>query len=83
VVSESMVQSDWPHNHIQKGVTHAPKGKYIIWKKKKQQQGTHPWWEIVENSPSVSQSPTLDKIDKVKHYITIKIHDNIAFRFWD
>jgi len=37
---------------------------------------------IVGNSPSVSQSPTLDRKDKVKHYIIIKTHNNIALRFW-
>jgi len=31
--------------------------------------------EFVENSTSVSQSFTLDKIDKVKHYIKIKTHN--------
>jgi len=36
----------------------------------------------VGNSPSMSQSPTLDRIDKVKHYIRIKAHNNIALRFW-
>jgi len=36
----------------------------------------------VGNSPSVSQSPTLDKKDKVKHYIRIKVHNTIALRFW-
>jgi len=36
----------------------------------------------VGNSPSVSQSPTLDRKDKVKHYIRIKTHNNIALRFW-
>jgi len=25
----------------------------------------------------------LDKIDKVKHYIRIKTHNNIALRFWE
>jgi len=29
-------------------------------------------YEGVGNSPSVSQNPTLDKIDKVKHYIRIR-----------
>jgi len=29
------------------------------------------------NSPSVSQSLTLDRKDKVKHYIKIKTHNNI------
>jgi len=38
--------------------------------------------EVVGNSPSVSQSPTLDRKDKVKHYIRIKTHNNIALRFW-
>jgi len=37
---------------------------------------------IVGNSPSVSQSPTLDRKDKVKYYIRIKAHNNIALRFW-
>jgi len=37
---------------------------------------------IVGNSLSVSQSPTLDRKDKVKHYIRIKAHNNIALRFW-
>ena len=37
----------------------------------------------VGNSPNVSQSPTLDRKDKVKHYIRIKAHNNIALRFWD
>jgi len=36
----------------------------------------------VGNSPSVSQSSTLDRKDKVKHYIRIKTHNNIALRFW-
>jgi len=36
----------------------------------------------VGNSPNVSQSPTLDRKDKVKHYIRIKAHNNIALRFW-
>jgi len=35
----------------------------------------------VGNSPSVSQSLTLDRKDKVKHYIRIKFHNNIALRF--
>jgi len=35
----------------------------------------------VGNSPSVSQSSTSDKIDKVKHYIRIKTHNIIALRF--
>jgi len=30
----------------------------------------------------MSQSSTLDRKDKVKHYIRIKIHNNIALRFW-
>jgi len=37
---------------------------------------------IVGNSPSVSQSLTLDSKDKVKHYIRIKAHNNIGLRFW-
>jgi len=92
VVSESMIRSDSPHNHItitkrghqsdwphkyNQGVTHTSEGKYTIWKKK---QGTHPWWEIVGNSPSVSQSFTLDRKDKVKHYIRIKTHNIIILR---
>jgi len=36
---------------------------------------------VVENSPSMSQNPTLNKIDKVKHYIRIKIHNTIVLRF--
>jgi len=36
----------------------------------------------VGNSPSVSQSHTLDRKDKVKHYIRIKTHNTIALRFW-
>jgi len=35
----------------------------------------------VENSPSVSQSPTLDRKDKVKHYIRIKTHNTITLSF--
>jgi len=30
----------------------------------------------------MSQSLTLDKIDKVKHYIRINVHNIIALRFW-
>jgi len=36
---------------------------------------------FVGNSPSVSESPILDRKDKVKHYIRIKVHNNIALRF--
>jgi len=32
---------------------------------------------FVENSSSVSQSLTLDRIDKVKHYIKTKTHNTI------
>jgi len=46
-------------------------------------------FEFVGNSQSVSQSLTLDRIDKVKHYIKIKIHttvvltqQSIILRFW-
>jgi len=38
-------------------------------------------FHTVENSRSVSQNLTLDRIDKVKHYIRIKTH-NIVVRFW-
>jgi len=37
---------------------------------------------IIRNSPSVSQSLTLDRKDKVKHYIRIKTHNIITLRFW-
>jgi len=40
-----------------------------------------PWGEIVGNNSSVSQSPTLDIIDKVKHYIKIKAHNTITLKF--
>jgi len=51
-------------------------------KKKKQQQGTHPWGKIIGNNPSVSQNLILDRKDKVKHYIRIKTHNTIALKFW-
>jgi len=35
----------------------------------------------VGNSLSVSQSFTLNRIDKVKHYIRIKTHNTIILRF--
>jgi len=35
----------------------------------------------VRNSSSVSQSFTLDIIDKIKYYLKIKIHNIIASRF--
>jgi len=38
-------------------------------------------FESLENSSSVSQNFTLDKIDKVKHYITIKTHNTIVLTF--
>jgi len=37
----------------------------------------------IENDPSMSQSFTLDRIDKIKHYIRIKVHNIIVLRFWD
>ena len=43
---------------------------------------TRAWRLCVGNSLSVSQSPTLDRKDKVKHYIRIKTQNNIALRFW-
>jgi len=36
---------------------------------------------IVRNSPSMNENFTLDKKDKVKHYIKIKTHNNIVSRF--
>jgi len=35
----------------------------------------------VGNGPSVSQSFTLNRIDKVKHYIKSKAHNHIVLRF--
>jgi len=43
---------------------------------------TNNHYKNVGNSPSVSQNPTLDRKDKVEHYIRIKTHNNIALRFW-
>jgi len=36
----------------------------------------------VKNNPSVSQSLTSSKKDKVKCYIRLKTYDHIALRFW-
>jgi len=36
----------------------------------------------VGNSPNVSQSITLDRMNKVKHYIRINTHNTIVLRFW-
>jgi len=52
-------------------------------------RGSVPMWlkgltlegQIVKN-PSVSLSPTLIRIEKIEHYIRIKIHKPIALRFW-
>jgi len=67
---------------ITKGVTHTPEGKIYHMKKEKKTTRDSPLRGDVGNSPSVSQSPTLDRKDKVKHYIRIKAHNNIALRFW-
>ena len=48
---------------------HVPEGNIPYEKKKK----TYPWRKIVANSPSVSQSLTLDRIDKVKTLYKISI----------
>jgi len=93
VVSEPIVRDDWLHNHNtkkcpldwshnynKKGITIHLKGNIPYEKRKK--KGTHPWEEIVRNSPSVSQSLTLDRKYKVKHYIKIKTHNTIDLRFW-
>jgi len=39
--------------------------------------------DTVGNSLNMSESSTLDTIDKVKHYIRIKTHNTITLRFLD
>jgi len=41
-----------------------------------------PFYAIELLAISVSQSPTLNRIDKVKHYIKIKIYNTIILKFW-
>jgi len=41
----------------------------------------HGYIHFDRNSLSVSQNLTLDKKDKVKHYIRRKTHSNIALKF--
>ena len=53
---------------------------FQTWKPK---NGYRIYGDLVGNSLSAIQSLTLDRIDKVKHYIRIKTHNTIVLRFWD
>jgi len=67
---------------IIKGITHTPEENISYEKKRKKTRDSLLRGDYWEKSKCESKSPTLYRKDKVKHYIRIKAHNNIALKFW-